>query len=954
MKLKKITSLFMSAVLAATGVGTISVSADTGADPVISRNCPAYSQANPSTASSGNDEHYFSFWSGTTEDYLAYDLSGVPAAQRKKVLAAWYNATGQYDYTVVNQNSNAMPSDYTIEVNAAAGGTYPEDGWKVVETVTGNTLHSRQHVVDMEGYNWIRMNVSKADGKTGGSVQLNFDIHDVSDGVDDSWIFFGDSITAGGMMNCYGTGFATYVNQLDSKYFPAQENGGIGGIFSTDGKNNIDRWLGTFPGKYVSIAYGTNDAWGNQTGAEKYYENTVYMVEKVLEAGKVPVVPKIPYATETGVNSYLDDYNKMIDKLYEEFPEVVKGPDFDAYFRENPDLLSSDGVHPSSEGYDGMRQLWASTMYENVYTAASSEPTPPDSDTTALVGDINSDDVVDSKDVRIMTDHFLRKSDEMSSSSRYQWDIVPDEKFNIFDLVALKRRAKESEDTGVTTDGCWELTEENAKIIGRTVRKDDVTWLVQSGSAVEFTVSGGTVAEIVLAGDECINNGEDYRPRYQIYVNDELVKDSTLSKAEEKITLQLHKEPLVDTPSYALNSKVKVIMVSEAMYGAIGVNAVNLESNLTKPVKPTAKNDLCIEFIGDSITCAYGVEASGNGESFKTTTENFTKSYAYLTAKQLGADYNAVCYSGHGIISGYTSGDKNTDSLIPDCYEVASKQNGYAEAWDFENHKNDVVVINLGTNDSSYITAGSNANREERAAEFIDGYVAFLKTVREKNADAEIICTLGTMDYENIYEYVSDAVDKYKTETGDEKVTFYQSVMHTQADGYGADWHPSEKTQQNIAYVLADKICQVLGMESSQIGLDVALDATYDVITDTASGANAAHFVGYDKSFWINTVTGGSDADDIKAVLTGIGLKKGGEYRLEFDYTAGKEFDMTVNVAGTETYFTDTVTAGSEKLHYSQEFTCSAADENAAIEFLVGGQDSCNTTLSAIKLTKIG
>ncbi|MBE6846027.1 MAG: hypothetical protein E7508_10095, partial [Ruminococcus sp.] len=479
------------------------------------------------------------------------------------------------------------------------------------------------------------------------------------------------------------------------------------------------------------------------------------------------------------------------------------------------------------------------------------------------------------------------------------------------------------------------------------------TWLVQSGSAVEFTVSG-TVAEIVLAGDECINNGEDFRPRYQIYVDDELVKDSTLSKAEEKITLQLHKEPMVDVPTYALNSTVKVIMVSEAMYGAIGVNAVNLESNLKHPVKPTAKNDLCIEFIGDSITCAYGVEASGNGESFKTTTENFTKSYAYLTAKQLGADYNAVCYSGHGIISGYTSGDRNTDSLIPDCYEVASKQNGYAESWDFENHKNDVVVINLGTNDSSYITAGSNANREERAAEFIEGYVAFLKTVREKNADAKIICTLGTMDFENIYEYVSDAVDKYKEETGDEDVTFYQSVMHTQADGYGADWHPSEKTQQNSAYVLADKICQVLGIESSQIGLDVAADAVYDIAINTASGANAAHYVGYDKSFWINTVTGGSSAEDIKAVLSGIGLKKDGEYRLEFDYTAAKEFDMTFRITGADVYFTDTVTTGSEKLHYSQEFTCSGTDENASIEFLVGGQDSCNTTLSAIKLTKIG
>ncbi len=944
MNIKKVISSLMTAVLAVTSVGTVSAMADTVANPVISRNCPAYSLANPATASAGNDEFYYSFWSGTAEDYLAYDLSDVPTEQRKKVLAAWYNATGQYDYTVVNQNSNAMPTDYTIEINKATGGEYPESGWEVVETVTDNTLHSRQHVVDMEGYNWIRMNVQKADGKTGGSVQINFDIHNVSDGVEDSWIFFGDSITAGGMMNCYGTGFAEYVNQIDSKYYPAQENGGIGGIFSTDGKNNIDKWLSSFPGKYVSIAYGTNDAWGNQTGAQKYYENTVYMIEKVIEAGKTPILPKIPYATESGVNTYLDDYNAMVDKIYTEYPEVIKGPDFDAYFRENPDLLSSDGVHPSSEGYDGMRQLWAETMYNNVYTVASDNISP---DELVTVGDINCDGSIDTKDVNILAD-FLVKKDVMDyPNTDWTADVCVDKKINVMDFIALKGIIS-TEETGELSETSWKATASNVKIGGRTVSKNDATWLCQSGSSVEFTVTGNA-AEIVICGNEWVNENVDYRPRYAIYVDDVLLTDETMDSNEEKHMLFEELQ--------ALNGvhNVKVILLSEAMYGPVGIECINVTSTLSKPVKPTPKSDLNIEFIGDSITCAYGVEASSSGESFKTTTENFTKSYAYLAAKQLGADYSAVSYSGHGIISGYSNtGEKNLDSLIPDCYEMATKFDGFAEAWNFDKTLNDVVVINLGTNDSSYIAYNSNANREERAAEFIERYVDFLKTVRANNTNAQIICTLGTMDFENIYEYVSDAVDAYKTETGDEDIMFYQSVMHTQADGYGADWHPSEKTQQNSAYVLADKICQALGMESNQIGLDVAADATYDIEVDSTSGANAAHFVGYDKSFWINTVTGGTDSDDIKAVLSGIGIKNGGKYRLEFDYTSSVEYDMTVRVTGSDVIFSDTVTSGSEKLHYSVEFESDVAVENGLIEFLVGGYDSCNTTLSNIKLTKIG
>ncbi len=370
---RKALSAAMAFSLAALPLTGASAFADTDPNPVISRNCPVYTGSENYSKTFANDEHYYSFWNASTPDYLAYDLSEVPESERRQVIAVWYN-TSAYDNIGNYVSRNMEPSDYTIEVNAAGGDTYPEDGWVVVETVSGNTLSSRQHLVDMEGYNWIRMNIAAADDEAGKQASINFDIHNVSDGVSDSWIFFGDSITAGGMNNCYGTGFATFINQLDERYFPIQENGGIGGITSTDGRNNIDRWLSTYPGKYVSIAYGTNDAWGNQTGAQTYYENTKYMIDAILDLGKTPILPKIPYALESGVNTYLDDYNAMVEKLWEEYgSDLVQGPDFDAYFRENPEGLSSDGVHPNDTGYEAMRQLWAETMYENVYKTEGDE-----------------------------------------------------------------------------------------------------------------------------------------------------------------------------------------------------------------------------------------------------------------------------------------------------------------------------------------------------------------------------------------------------------------------------------------------------------------------------------------------------------------------------------------------------------------------------------------------------
>lgn len=407
---KKLLSAVTAITATALTLSSFSAYAKVEPNPVISRNCPVYS-GKASQPTAANDEHYFSFCFLTTPDYIAYDLSAVPTDERKQVLAVWYN-TSSYDYIGSYKSRNMEPSDYTIEVNSAEGGAYPENGWEVVETVEGNTLSSRQHLVDMAGYNWIRLNIEKADDESGKQASINFDVHNVSGGVSDSWLFLGDSITAGGMNNCYGTGFATHINQIDSRYFPVQENGGIGGIRSIDGKENIDRWLSVSHAKYVSLAYGTNDCWGNPNATEEYYNNTKYMIDAILAAGKIPVLPKIPASTNKDVKDNVPLYNAVIDKLYEEYGDkLVKGPDFGEFLLSSPDYLSGDGVHPSDTGYAAMREEWARLMYETVYTAESvetpTEPTtPPTTEPTAppttepptendvLYGDANCDKVV--------------------------------------------------------------------------------------------------------------------------------------------------------------------------------------------------------------------------------------------------------------------------------------------------------------------------------------------------------------------------------------------------------------------------------------------------------------------------------------------------------------------------------------------------------------------------------
>lgn len=521
----------------------------------------------------------------------------------------------------------------------------------------------------------------------------------------------------------------------------------------------------------------------------------------------------------------------------------------------------------------------------------------------------------------------------LTTGAPAEYDMDGSGEVDVVDLVLLKRAILAEK--GETVMQNVPATADHVRFQSRTVQKDDIAWLVQSGAAAECIITAES-ASVTLAGSSGIYNGEDFRPRYGVYVDGELVADTLMSETEETVTLWEGKNR---------TAEVKVMLLSEAMYGGVGVKSFDVNSAAAIPVKPVPERVLSIEFIGDSITCAYGVEGTSSSDPFKISTENFSKSYAYLAAQQLGADYSTCCYSGYGITSGYTSdGTKNSESLIPDCYEMSSKFADYRTDWDFENaRQHDAVVINLGTNDINYVAA----DPETRNAEFIEEYKAFLTTIREKNPQAAIICTVGTMGGDEIYALIEQAVEEF----GDERVSCFFSKTHTMADGMGSDWHPSTYTQQNSAYVMADKICQALGIESDQIGIDVAADAEYDMVA--ANGANAWPYVGYDKSFSISTVTGGSDPSDVEGVLSGIGLKEDGKYVLSFDLSAPADAEFPVLVRGRETYFSGTAVGGAEDVHFEEEFTASATD-TVQIVFQVGGRDSLNVILKNIKLTKVG
>jgi len=323
--------------------------------PIISHGVPAFaSSTNPATKpADSNDGHPNSAWTSTSiPASLAYDLSSVPAAQRGRVLVAWYDASTPDYFNPSPGPTGALPIDYTLEINTASGGgAPPTDGWSIVQTVTGNDRSSRQRLVDMGGANWVRMSVTKSSDPS--STHFDLDIHSAPEGATDSWLFMGDSITF--MTTTYAfSDLPAQVNGLDATRWPAIIPAAQGGTNTTSALGIIKSAMDNFPGRFVILAYGTNDH-----AAEYHMED---LVQLVIAAGKVPVVPHMPWSATPGIQTDGPLINAQIDALYKKYPEILPGPDLWAFFTDRTDLIAATDIHPNEMGQAELRKLWAHMM----------------------------------------------------------------------------------------------------------------------------------------------------------------------------------------------------------------------------------------------------------------------------------------------------------------------------------------------------------------------------------------------------------------------------------------------------------------------------------------------------------------------------------------------------------------------------------------------------------------
>ncbi len=358
----------------------------------------------------------------------------------------------------------------------------------------------------------------------------------------------------------------------------------------------------------------------------------------------------------------------------------------------------------------------------------------------------------------------------------------------------------ETADASAVEVKTYEPTAEFVKPLGRAFYDDFDGQLIcaYSGTGCEFTVTAKS-ASFTIIGDTAARSGNiDNAARFAVYVDGERTQDIMLEEQQKVVTAFSGDELRTAT--------VALVKLSETANSTLAIDSIEINGS---EIVPTEQKDMYIEFVGDSITCGYGVDDEDRNHHFSTSTEDCTKAYGYKTAQLLNADYSLVSISGYGIISGYTNNPdkKSSSQLMPLHYDKVgfsySKDLGSFK-WDFARQP-DVVVVNLGTNDESYCKTD-----KDKQAEFTAEYINFLKDIREHNPEAKILCVLGVMG-SGLYKCVDEAVTTYSAETGDTSVYAMKLPNQQEADGIAADWHPTEKTHEKTAALVAEKINEILG-----------------------------------------------------------------------------------------------------------------------------------------------
>lgn len=355
------------------------------------------------------------------------------------------------------------------------------------------------------------------------------------------------------------------------------------------------------------------------------------------------------------------------------------------------------------------------------------------------------------------------------------------------------------------------IEKENLIWCGRYLDHNGIRYFDYSASGFCFVMKGKSAETVILSDPDSWD--EANKGVLGIFVTEG--SDTSIAAIPEeptaRITLSKRENHIVlfDSP-VEKTVTVRVMKFSEAAFGYAGFTSLELEGDLlSSPESPATESQLKLEFIGDSITCGYGIEGVWEKDTFTTQQERPDKAYAFLTAKALGAQVQLCSWSGIGLISNYV--DPET-IMLPDTHWLMQANWPYTdkslslrlgiepEVWDGVGYEPDIVVIHLGTNDISWVRG-----MEERRLEYTAQLRQLIEAVHRRSPRAKICCCLGIMG-EQLNASVEEAVNLFKKDFPNVAAKAVLFTQQLEEDGIAADWHPSAVTHKKAAELLAEAL----------------------------------------------------------------------------------------------------------------------------------------------------
>ena len=234
---------------------------------------------------------------------------------------------------------------------------------------------------------------------------------------------------------------------------------------------------------------------------------------------------------------------------------------------------------------------------------------------------------------------------------------------------------------------------------------------------------------------------------------------------------------------------------TESTDSHIGLKKITTNGELYQEV---VYKERLIEFIAASSSTGYGNLVLGGTKT--SSNSDCMSAFSYLTARALNADIHIYSASGWAVKqSAWHSAEQNLYNAYKKIDFNSSK------AWDFTKYTPDCIVINLGTNDLSYLQTLSGTLYDQKVAEFKQQYVDFLNFLYQTYPNVKIVMLYGLMVETDIYTYTEEIYETAKATIPT------LSIIKFVGDKKGAGSHPSLECHAQIAEALTAKIRQEMG-----------------------------------------------------------------------------------------------------------------------------------------------